>query len=177
MLFRSFHPPSAVSVADLQPDKWGMIICGDYHAHQFVAPNAFYTGAPIPHNFGDFNIKGVWVVDTERLTAQAFPLPGIPEFVQWDTTVEDKPKWNTNDYIRIYATPDKVERVRAEYPDADVRAKVDEKTAVLPTDSRMSLDATASHDVLVSRYLEYKNIEGEQAACLKSLGLEILGSL
>jgi DNA repair exonuclease SbcCD nuclease subunit len=173
----NFHPPSSVSVADLEPSLWGVVIVGDYHAHQFLAPNVFYTGAPIPHNFGDFDIKGVWVLDTEKLTVQPVKLSGFPEFVQWDSTEGSKPSWGKDDYVRIYAAPDKIESLRAEYPDADVRVKVDEKTAVLPTDSRMSLDATASHDVLVSRYLEYKNIEGEQAECLKAVGLEILKSL
>lgn len=173
----NFHPPSAVTVSDLFPEHWAMIVCGDYHAHQFVAKNVFYTGAPIPHNFGDFNIKGVWVLDTEKLTARAVPIPGAPKFIQWDATLQEKPLWSPEDYVRVYAKPGDIELIRAAHPEADVRAKVPEEQITLPTDSRISLDATASHDVLLSRYLEYKNIEGEEAECLKTIGMEILGSL
>lgn len=172
----NFHPPSAVGVADLFPEKWAMVVCGDYHAYQFVAKNVFYTGAPIPHNFGDFNIKGVWVIDTEALTARAVPIPS-PKFVQWDATDQEKIPWDQQDYVRIYANPKDIDIIRATYPEADVRAKVPEEQIMLPTDSRISLDASASHEVLLSRYLEYKGVEKDEAECLKAVGLEILGSL
>lgn len=171
----NFHPPSPVSVSDLSPDDWAMIICGDYHAHQFVAKNVFYTGAPIPHNFGDFNIKGVWIVDSEKLTAKAVPIPGAPKFVQWDKTEnQELPSWSDDDYVRIYAHPKDIEAERRRFPNADVRAKVPEEQIALPDGSRISLDASASHDVLLTRYLQYKGVEGEEAEDLKKVGLEIL---
>jgi DNA repair exonuclease SbcCD nuclease subunit len=174
----NFHPPSSVSVADLSPEDWAVIICGDYHAHQFVAKNVFYTGAPIPHNFGDFNIKGVWIVDSEKLEIKAVPLTGFPRFVQWDMTEQpDKPTWKEEDYVRIYSRPGDVELVQAKYPEADVRVRVPEDQVVLPTDSRMSLDESASHDVLLTRYLEYKGVDEKDLKCLKEIGLEILEGL
>jgi DNA repair exonuclease SbcCD nuclease subunit len=174
----NFHPPSSVSVSDLSPEDWAVIICGDYHAHQFVAKNVFYTGAPIPHNFGDFNIKGVWIVDSEKLEIKAVPLVGLPTFVQWNMVEQpDKPHWTDEDYVRIYARPGDVEVIQARYPDADVRVRIPEDQVVLPTDSRMSLDASGSRDVLLTRYLEYKGVDEKESMSLKEIGLEILEGL
>lgn len=174
----NFHPPSSVSVSDLSPEDWAMVICGDYHAHQFIAKNVFYTGAPIQHNFGDFNIKGVWIVDSEKLEIKAVPIMDLPKFVQWDMTEQkEKPSWKGEDYVRIYTHPKHVDRAREKYPTADVRIKVPEEQIALPDGSRISLDASASHEVLLSRYLEYKGVEEKEVESLKEIGLEILEGL
>jgi hypothetical protein len=61
-----------ISIVDLHPEVWNAIFLADYHAHQMLADNACYMGAPVAHTFGDDSIVGPWVIDTD--TCEFFPV-------------------------------------------------------------------------------------------------------
>ena len=55
---------------------------GDVHKYQRLADNAWYSGAPMQHNFGDYLPKGVVILDTEKPTEPEFiSLDRIPPFI------------------------------------------------------------------------------------------------
>lgn len=76
---------------------------GHFHIHQQLAPNFWYVGAPMHHNWGDRGQdRGVMVYDTVTKEAQHLPLGNPPKFVE--ITVHDLEKgvgdW-TDNFVRI----------------------------------------------------------------------------
>lgn len=170
----NFHPPSSLSVKDLHPSEWDLVLIGDYHAAQQLLPNVAYMGAPIPHTFGDFDIKGVWLLDTEDLRCTAYPTSCAPQFEQWEIKDGDTslPDYNKNNYNRIHTTPMLKEIVRGLYPDADIRTILTTTEVVTANTSRISLDSSKSYNSLVDRFVDYKRSELPEE--LKTLGKELI---
>jgi exonuclease SbcD len=78
-------------------DYWAV---GDIHRSQEIGHNAWYSGSPIQHDFGDTQPKGVLVVDIEKdATPQTelVELEGIKPLV---TITELPEEWPTDCYIR-----------------------------------------------------------------------------
>jgi exonuclease SbcD len=78
-------------------DYWAV---GDIHRSQEIGHNAWYSGSPIQHDFGDHQPKGVLVVEAEKdgnPTTELVELDGIKPLV---TITELPEKWPTDCYIR-----------------------------------------------------------------------------
>ena len=78
-------------------DYWAL---GDIHKSQQMSDKAWYSGAPIQHDFGDLQPKGVLVVTVEKgeePQVELVELEGIKPLI----TVREVPeKWPTECYIR-----------------------------------------------------------------------------
>jgi DNA repair exonuclease SbcCD nuclease subunit len=78
-------------------DYWAV---GDIHRSQEIGHNAWYSGSPIQHDFGDAQPKGVLVVEVEQdgtPTTELVELEGIKPLV----TITELPEvWPTGCYIR-----------------------------------------------------------------------------
>jgi exonuclease SbcD len=78
-------------------DYWAL---GDIHKSQQMADKAWYSGAPIQHDFGDVQPKGVLVVTVEKgeePQVELVELEGIKPLV---TITEVPEEWPTDCYIR-----------------------------------------------------------------------------
>jgi DNA repair exonuclease SbcCD nuclease subunit len=78
-------------------DYWAV---GDIHRSQEIGHNAWYSGSPIQHDFGDAQPKGVLVVEAEKdgnPTTELVELEGIKPLV---TITELPEEWPTDCYIR-----------------------------------------------------------------------------
>lgn len=78
-------------------DYWAV---GDIHRSQEIGHNAWYSGSPIQHDFGDAQPKGVLVVEAEKdgnPTTELVELDGIKPLV---TITELPEEWPTDCYIR-----------------------------------------------------------------------------
>ena len=179
----NFYPKQDVSVKDLKPDRWAAVLCGDYHASQKLARNVMYLGAPIPHTYGDFNIKGLWLMDTDTLKTVAIPPVGYPQFHQPVVTQMDglNPFAGMDlekDYIRCRVAPHLLEAVRGAYgtPDIDFLPLGAEGVATVDTsDSRISMEDAASPAKLVGRWMDHCKITDEaERESLAVVGLEFL---
>ncbi len=78
-------------------DYWAL---GDIHKSQQMADKAWYSGAPIQHDFGDLQPKGVLVVTVEKgeePRVELVELEGIKPLI---TITEPPEVWPTECYIR-----------------------------------------------------------------------------
>jgi exonuclease SbcD len=78
-------------------DYWAV---GDIHRSQEIGHNAWYSGSPIQHDFGDAQPKGVLVVAAEKgstPTTELAELEGIKPLVTLTKVPEE---WPTDCYIR-----------------------------------------------------------------------------
>ncbi len=172
----NYYPPQAVSQKDLNPESWGLILCGDYHKHQKIGNNIFYVGAPIPHCYGDVGNVGVFIVDTDeggKISMKIHRLsPSYPKFVEFTVTTtenikdlvseiksDSKPYWN---HYRVHATPELMDIVQAQLYEVADRAQVlsIKGTAHVrpPEGSRMALDDASCPERLLARWLDYRGI-------------------
>lgn len=78
-------PDMGFTASCLPTDDFDVVLCGDYHNHKQLAPNAWMIGAPLHHTFGDAGQKrGYMVIDFEKRTAELVEVPGVPKFVTID---------------------------------------------------------------------------------------------
>jgi len=78
-------------------DYWAV---GDIHKSQQIGEKAWYSGAPIQHDFGDAQPKGVLLVEVEmgsEPVTKLLELEGIKPLV---TLMEKPEEWPTDCYIR-----------------------------------------------------------------------------
>lgn len=77
-----YRNPHDATIEDLQPSEFDAVYLGHYHKHQQLAPNAWYIGAPLQHNWGDRgDRRGCLIYDTETKIHERIYLQA-PEFVQ-----------------------------------------------------------------------------------------------
>jgi DNA repair exonuclease SbcCD nuclease subunit len=73
--------PHDAAVDDLNLGAFDRAYLGHYHLHQKIAPNAWYIGAPLQHNWGDAGqLRGFLAYDTETRSHEFIPLKA-PRFV------------------------------------------------------------------------------------------------
>jgi exonuclease SbcD len=104
-------------------DYWAV---GDIHRSQEIGHNAWYSGSPIQHDFGDAQPKGVLVVEVEKdgnPSTELVELAGIKPLV---TLMERPEEWPTDCYIRylgpmeaIMDLPDNVIKTEGVAPEAE----------------------------------------------------------
>jgi DNA repair exonuclease SbcCD nuclease subunit len=104
-------------------DYWAL---GDIHKSQQMADKAWYSGAPIQHDFGDSQPKGVLVVTVEKgeePQVELVELEGIKPLV---TLTEVPDEWPTDCHIRylgplegIIDLPENVIKCEGVFPDEE----------------------------------------------------------
>lgn len=115
-----------IRVADLYPGVYQHIMLGDYHAHQEIPghPHVCYLGSPVAHTFGDYDIRGPWLFDTDTGAKRVLILPGTyPKFQKWVVRSEADlplPGYDPNNRNQIHCPLEKLGFVKALYPDADL---------------------------------------------------------
>jgi DNA repair exonuclease SbcCD nuclease subunit len=171
-----------VSTADLLPEKYDLVLLGDYHAHQFLGKNICYLGAPIPHTFGDWGIEGPWLIEVtgEDISMQVLPLIGYPRFCQWE--IQDKKDldlkgYREEDYNRIFTHPSLMSLVESRYPDAEVRP-ISKQIEVDLSGSRISVSDLRDPLKVCSRYLDvvYPSMGKQEKKQLLKVAKECLES-
>lgn len=170
--------PQRVSLSHLYPNIFDLIILGDYHAHQFLADNAFYVGAPVAHLFGDEGMVGPWLVDTTAMDVESLVLPHRPpDFRKW--VVTDPADlvlhgYRADDYNRIFAPGIALQALRVMYPGADLRVLESTSTSVDFSASRLTADDARNPERLLERFLKLRGRDGAELARLKAVGLQLL---
>jgi DNA repair exonuclease SbcCD nuclease subunit len=101
------------TLKDFHSDQFDAVLMGHYHLHQQLAPNAWYIGAPLQHNWGDKNQRrGFVIYDTETRTVEHVPLIA-PEFVELTEQQLEEREYDTiGDYI---CTPDSYVRLISDH--------------------------------------------------------------
>lgn len=171
--------PTKVSVRHLHPDRYDLVLLGDYHMHQQVAENAFYLGAPIPHTFGDEGCRGIWLVDTDDVSMESLaPISPVPRFNQWTVNAASDlplPGYNAHDYNRIRVMPHLARRVEVSYPDADIRF-LDSDTVIIKIaeEARVTRSDLTNPKVMVNKYLAIAKPDPSSTESLRRIGLDIL---
>lgn len=170
--------PQRVSVTNLYPEFYDVVLLGDYHSHQMLKDNVLYTGAPIPHLFGDEGYsEGPWLLETENMDMGTLELPnGYPKFRKWALTEPGTvtiPGYSPADYNRIYAPVTSHQSLRVMYPGAELRI-LSVETKLDMSQSRISAEEARDPAVLVERFLSLRGKVGEEATLLKETALELI---
>ena len=120
-------------------DYWAV---GDIHRSQEIGHNAWYSGSPIQHDFGDAQPKGVLVVEAEKdgnPTTELVELAGIKPLV---TITELPEEWPTDCYIRylgplesLMELPENVIKTEGVAPEAEDEDSEDGPVQMEFTDS------------------------------------------
>lgn len=82
-------------------DYWAL---GDIHRCQRIknCPNAWYSGSPIQHEFGDRTDRGVLVVDLDKPTEpELLELEGVKKLVSFVCTAKTKPEDIPDAHVRL----------------------------------------------------------------------------
>lgn len=168
-----------MSIKHLFPNIFDLVLIGDYHAHQMMADNAFYMGAPIPHSFGDTHIMGPWLVTVEGKDINCEPLllphraPEFHEYVLEDKTNLQIRNFRDGDYNRIYCHASVIERVRVMYPGADVE-KIKRSDTPDFSGTRFSKDELRDPSSMMKKYLKLRGIPKDEVEDILKLGNEIV---
>lgn len=80
-----YRVPQRVSLQHLFPDSYDLILLGDYHMRQQLAPNVLYLGTPIPQDFADGPTQGVWLLEMSRGRVALTELALMHEYPQFLT--------------------------------------------------------------------------------------------
>lgn len=184
----NFYPPSDMSVSDLHPKAWTRVYLGDYHAHQFVADNVLYCGAPIPHTFGDAGNQGAWFQDTKTDAFEVIKMPGFPSFKQWDLDTlakfekavtlvgGDVEERLPGVYLRLRVRSQDYDRACTAFRGAEILVLAPTFSAVsLPgEESRMPGLASVSHEEMLHRWAEFKHMPDEIVPRFVDIGLQFI---
>lgn len=186
--------PQDIAVCDLHPEVWDAVFLSDYHAHQMLAENVCYMGAPIPHTFGDWSIVGPWLIDTDAAAYRAvdivagddgwfegmppFRSPRYPRFQRWShQDPSTMPEWpiDLEDYNEIRVHPALKERVQALHPGCRVLPPEDIgfSPAVVIDGVRLREEDIRTSTGLVEAWLKYRGKSDDIR--LKEIGLQLLG--
>ena len=177
----NLHVPQRVSVTNLLPGIWDLILLGDYHAHQFLERNCFYVGSPIPHTFGDYDNVGPWLVDTRDLSVEALDLPNHCPTFQTFTIMDAREEvpFKSPGYLRLRVPARIADLVKLRFPDAQISAMdqhdaAGENVGVADmSSSRFSADDLRNPEKLITRYLEKRKIVEDKEKFL-TFGMRIL---
>lgn len=163
-----------VSIKDLSPDVFDLILLGDYHRHQFLTENAFYVGSPFPRSFKDTKSVGVWLLDTggPEVSCEALALPSAyPQYKSYQIrSLEDLAVsgYDSSNVNRLEVDISLVERARSLYPGAQVLPK--EYMPVLDRGRLQNVESSDAEAVFLE-LLKQRNIRDKN---MKILGVEYI---
>lgn len=154
---RSVHQP--IRLEDLYPNVYTEIYLGDYHAYQEVSRNCRYLSSPIPHNFGDWNNVGVWVVELPG-GHRSVRLPSrYPDFKKWRITKKEDlplPGYDKRDRNRIEAPLELMGTVKLFHPGAEVESVESE---IVVDGGRLEDPATKAPLEIAEEWLKLKGFD------------------
>lgn len=162
----------AYNLEDLMTDSFKYVVLGHYHEKQMLNHNTFYTGSPIPHDFGDVDVKGFFVVDTDkRYDVNFVPIPS-PKFVTIqgaEVTRKQLQEYKDNrDFLRIKIDESELDDLNSKIPEG-LKYKI-ELTRQYDTESRSDITIGMNFEDIVSKYAEHYG-EDEK---IKQVGLDLL---
>lgn len=176
------HDPT---VEDLHPERFDAVYLGHYHLHQKLAPNAWYIGAPLEHNWGDrggAEPRGFLVYDTETRTHTRVPLRA-PRFVVTavpSVDYEPLPELFDN-YVRVVSdqkfSVDQLEEMRRHHGMRSLEVVPTTKGLIQCVHARrLEVDPRMSPEDLVRKYVEsgLGDSDGLDESYLIQLGQEML---
>lgn len=108
------------SIRHIKPEVYDWVLLNDYHVKQEMAPNALYSGCPIPLAQGDAPSQGVMTLDLRNLELCDVELEGVfpryatirlPEHTQVPMVFA-----NPQDYVKVQCPLQLVDAARALYP-------------------------------------------------------------
>lgn len=144
-----------------------LVLCGDYHTHKQLAPNAWMLGAPLQHTFGDAGqTRGYSVIELEPGRPPALELvevPGVPKFVTWDAG-DAMPRDAAGNFVRVRADDkDALARMRKIAEDAGALAVQDELVRSMAQITRTSVSLTMKTSDLFRTWLDGQMKAGQYA--------------
>lgn len=171
--------PYEVTLAELQPALWDLVVLGHVHEPQNLLPNVLYVGSFCQRSFADEGSGRSWLsVNPGDRTWERVPLPG-PRFHTVvlrnasDLESTDPRQLSVADYYRVQCPGHLLDAARERYegPRVTVQAVVDPVTEA--TAPRLSREGQSWND-LVSAYVKQRapgDLDSEQ---LKTIGWEII---
>lgn len=171
--------PFDAAVSDLNVTAFDSVYLGHFHLHQQLAPNAWYIGAPLQHNWGDRKDqqRGFLVYDTETGTHERVQLKA-PKFVE----VLDTEQYNNTDdnFIRIVSTRkwDESEReeCRLKLGARSVEITPPKFTVDKTVAPRFEVDPSQSSEEILEKYVlsGMSNLDGLDENYLIQMGRDIM---
>lgn len=165
-------PGEEISVRDLMPDRYDLVLLGHYHKRQALASNVMYIGSPLQHDFGDRNDaeKGFIEVDLETGKLEHIPLHQ-PQFHLLE--VGNKPPViNDTDFYKLLVTKkSKMEMVKHLLCHRVIAELQELEEGVL----RSELSMDMSDGELVRGYVEAEASKDISKDELCKIGMELLG--
>jgi DNA repair exonuclease SbcCD nuclease subunit len=175
-------------IGNIPTGRFDVGFLGHFHLHQQLAPNFWYVGAPMHHNWGDKGqARGLMVYDTETKEAKHVALTNTPQFIEL-TMEEFNGTWSgsdpsVGDYIRVISdkpwTEDKIEESRLFLKARSLevvcsRVQVDEAFEV-----RLDVEPGASYDEMVTEYVKsgLVDLDGLEEEWLVAVGHKILSEV
>ena len=174
------------TIGDLPVRQFDAGFLGHFHLHQELAPNFWYVGAPMHHNWGDVGQeRGVMVYDTETKEGIHVPLTGTPKFVEMDYRNLKLAREGSEEgnILRIVSEKpwreDKIEETRARLGAISlevVTTKVDVNEAF---EVRLQIDPGASYEEMVAEYVAsgLVDLEGLEEEWLVTVAHKILAEV
>jgi DNA repair exonuclease SbcCD nuclease subunit len=179
--------PYDAAISDLSVENYDAIFLGHYHKHQQIAPNAWYIGAPLHHNWGDRHDpgRGCLVYDTETNTFERVAL-SAPEFVEiQEEDLDDHAAAGdlADDFVRIVAKTAWTEKHRDDVRSALMCRSLEvippKKRLTPQHDNRLQVDPTMGANDVIVNYVQsgIASTDGLDEGYLVQLGQEILAEV
>ena len=174
------------SVEDLPTDLFDAGFLGHFHLHQELAPNFWYVGAPLQHNWGDIGQpRGCMVYDTETKVGSHIPFEGVSPTFMEITSAEARIKRDdcSGNIVRVVSdkpwSEDDIEASRVALGALSLEVsgqKVDVNEAY---EARLKIDPGASYDEMVAGYVQsgLVELEGLEEDWLIEVGHKILAKV
>lgn len=154
-----YKPLEQVSVTDF-PSDFDAVLLGHYHTQQVLQkpgknkPLIMYVGAPIQHSREDEgDQRGVLLFDTDDLSYEKVPVPGVPSFV---TVKASDPSWKgiKGNFVTVELDADLAQKQVA-LLDGNAAGWVTRKVLAAPSSApRTSVTPTMSHEQILKEYLQ-----------------------
>jgi len=151
---------TSLSVGDLHPEEFSLVILSDYHNHQVIGRNVVYLGAPFPLCYGDSRNPGVWILDTVKDSLECVELPSFyPQFRHYDCKgdkFESLPGYDPRNYNRITCPVYLEPEYKSRYPESEILPVYG---GVVNNDNvRIAVDNTSTEERM-SAYIELRQPE------------------
>lgn len=179
-VYSGAHDPS---IKDLCPEKFHAGFLGHFHMHQQLAPNFWYIGAPLQHNWGDSGQqRGFLVYDTNTKQVQQIPLK-YPKFIKvTEKIVNTATNVLTNNFVKIQTNSKMSESEKEDLKESsgarsiEIEEETIENAINVP---RIAINSSMSFEELISIYVKsgMVNTDGLDEQYLVDLGRSILAEI
>lgn len=99
-----------ITVQDLMPKHFKLVILGDFHRHQYLDKNVFYLGSPLHQSFNEGHNPCIWDITLKNGKIRTVKIPtNLPKFLTIQVTSKVDLirafKKFPNDYLRLIVDP------------------------------------------------------------------------